>query len=72
MIWFFLFWIGSGLAGFAFFYYMMRKIYPEQLTDWDDPIVPFQLILSILGGPINWFAICFILDRAIEDRKEDK
>ena len=63
---FILAWITIGLIGQGVFMYLMKRTYPEYYlkdeTDWD--IIPFQILMAILAGPICFLAILIIFSNS--------
>jgi hypothetical protein len=63
---FILAWVIVGLIGQGVFMYLMKRTYPDYYlkdeTDWD--ILPFQIFISMLSGPICFLAILIIFSNS--------
>lgn len=64
-------WIGTGLAAFGYFHYWMSKTYPNIHKIEEDEMLGFELMMAILAGPINWFAIRVIIESHEKDKDDD-
>lgn len=62
-------WSGLGLTGFAYFRYWIRTTFKNIDTNADDDhgLIAIEFITAVIVGPINWAAICIVIDTYNED-----